>query len=694
MKDYQTEQLRNICLIGHGGTGKTTLSEVILYDCKEIDRIGKVEEGTTTSDFDTEEKKRQISISAAMAHVEWNNTKINIVDTPGYFDFVGEVIESLRAVDTALITVCAVSGVQVGAEKVWDLCKEHNKPRAVFINKIDRENADFDKVLSQLKSKFGTSVVPLQIPIGKEHNFKGIVDIIKMKSKIYDGKTIVTGDIPSDLEDIANDFKASITEVVAENNEALLEKYFSDGELSDEELISGLRSGIAKGEIVPVFCGSALTNIGIQTLLDAVVDYLPSPIEVNVSEGINPKTNVKENRKADVGAPFSAFVFKTIADPYVGKLSMFRVLSGSISSDSLVYNSRQDKNEKVGTLYLLKGKSQLAVSKLSAGDIGAVSKLAITVTGDTLCEAAKPIEYAPIEFPKPCISMSVKAKSKGDEDKISSGLTKLAEEDQTFKLSRDVENAETIISGVGELHLEVIARKLHNKFGAEVALDVPKIPYRETIRKTSDVQGKHKKQSGGHGQFGDVHIKFEPNLASTDFVFVDAVVGGVVPRQYIPAVEKGLRECILHGVLAGYPVVSLKATLHYGSYHPVDSSEMAFKVAASLAYKKGMKEAGPVLLEPIMHLEVTVPDKYMGDVIGDLNKKRGRVLGMEPSDGRQVVIAEVPHAEVFKYATDLRSMTHARGSFTMRFEKYEDVPANISTKIIEEAAKNAVEDEE
>ena len=694
MKDYQTEQLRNICLIGHGGTGKTTLSEVILYDCKEIDRIGKVEEGTTTSDFDTEEKKRQISISAAMAHVEWNNTKINIVDTPGYFDFVGEVIESLRAVDTALITVCAVSGVQVGAEKVWDLCKEHNKPRAVFINKIDRENADFDKVLSQLKSKFGTSVVPLQIPIGKEHNFKGIVDIIKMKSKIYDGKTIVTGDIPSDLEDIANDFKASITEVVAENNEALLEKYFSDGELSDEELISGLRSGIAKGEIVPVFCGSALTNIGIQTLLDAVVDYLPSPIEVNVSEGINPKTNVKENRKADVGAPFSAFVFKTIADPYVGKLSMFRVLSGSISSDSLVYNSRQDKNEKVGTLYLLKGKSQLAVSKLSAGDIGAVSKLAITVTGDTLCEAAKPIEYAPIEFPKPCISMSVKAKSKGDEDKISSGLTKLAEEDQTFKLSRDVENAETIISGVGELHLEVIARKLHNKFGAEVALDVPKIPYRETIRKTSDVQGKHKKQSGGHGQFGDVHIKFEPNLASTDFVFVDAVVGGVVPRQYIPAVEKGLRECILHGVLAGYPVVSLKATLHYGSYHPVDSSEMAFKVAASLAYKKGMKEAGPVLLEPIMHLEVTVPDKYMGDIIGDLNKKRGRVLGMEPSDGRQVVIAEVPHAEVFKYATDLRSMTHARGSFTMRFEKYEDVPANISTKIIEEAAKNAVEDEE
>jgi elongation factor G len=694
MKDYQTQQLRNICLIGHGGTGKTTLSEVILYDCKEIDRIGKVEEGTTTTDYDSEEKKRQISISAAMAPVEWKSNKINIVDTPGYFDFVGEVIESLRAADAALITVCAVSGVQVGTEKVWDLCKEYNKPRAVFINKIDRENADFDKVLSQLKDRFGISVVPLQIPIGKESGFKGIVDIIKMKSKTFDGKAIVEGDVPADLEDAVNDFRSSITEVVAENDESLLDKYFSEGELSDEELVSGLRNGIAKGDIVPVFCGSALANKGIQTLLEAIVDYMPSPADVKALEGINPKTNVKENREASTNAPFSAFVFKTIADPYVGKLSMFRVLSGSISSDSSIYNSSQDKNEKVGTLYLLKGKNQSAVGKLSAGDIGAVAKLSVTVTGDTLSDAAKPIKYNPMEFPQPCISMSVKPKSKGDEDKISSGLTKLAEEDPTFKVSRDVENAETIISGVGELHLEVIARKLQNKFGADVTLDLPKIPYRETIRKTADVQGKHKKQSGGHGQFGDVHIKFEPNPEGTDFKFVDQIVGGVVPRQYIPAVEKGLRECIIRGVLAGYPVVGLKTTLHYGSYHPVDSSEMAFKVAASLAYKKGMKEAGPVLLEPIMHIEVTVPDEYMGDIIGDLNKKRGKVLGMEPQDGKQVVIAEVPHAEVFRYATDLRSMTQARGSFTMKFERYEDVPTNISSKIIEEAAKNAVEDEE
>lgn len=693
MKEYQTQQLRNVCLIGHGGTGKTSLAESILYDCKEIDRIGKVEEGTTTCDYDVEEKKRQISISAAMAPCEWKNTKINIVDTPGYFDFIGEVLEGIRASDSAIITVCAVSGVQVGTEKAWNFCKADTKPRAFFINKIDRENANFDKVLAQLKEKFGMSVVPVQIPIGKESSFEGIVDVIKMKSKRFNGKNIVEDDVPASLLDAATEYRASITEAVAETDEQLLDKYLSEGDLSDNEIISGLRVGIANGDIAPVFCGSALVNIGIQTLLDAIIDYMPSPVQVKAPEGINPKTNQKETRKQDMGSPFSAFIFKTVADPYVGKLSMFRVLSGSISSDSTVYNSIQDKMEKVGTLYILKGKNQTPVSKLGAGDIGAVAKLSVTMTGDTLCDAANPIKYDLIQFPEPCISMSVKPKSKGDEDKISSGLAKLSEEDPTFKISRDVENAETIISGVGELHLEVIAKKLQNKFGAEVSLDLPKIPYRETIRKVSDVQGKHKKQSGGHGQYGDVHIKFEPNTEGTDFMFVDQIVGGVVPRQYIPAVEKGLRECIVHGVLAGYPVVGLKATLHFGSYHPVDSSEMAFKVAASLAYKKGMQEANPVLLEPIMHVEVTVPDEYMGDVIGDLNKKRGRVLGMNPENGQQVVVAEVPQAEMFKYATDLRSMTQARGSFTMRFERYEEVPVNISGKIIEEVSKAAVEEE-
>lgn len=694
MKDYQTNQLRNICLIGHGSTGKTTLAEAILYDCKEIDRIGKIEEGTTTLDYDAEEKKRQISISSAVAPCEWNNIKINIIDTPGYFDFVGEVLEGLRAADAAIITTCAVSGVQVGTEKVWNYCKNANLPRAFFINKIDRENANFDKVLSQLKDKFGMSVVPLMIPIGKEASFKGIVDVIKMKSRIFDGKTVVESDVPADIKDTADEYKAAVTEAVAENDEALLDKYLSEGELSYDELISGLRSGIAKGEIAPVFCGSALTNKGIHTLLDAIVDYLPSPVEVKSPEGFNPKSNEKAVREVKNDAPLSAFVFKTIADPYVGKLSLFKVLSGSVSSDSTVYNVNKEKNEKIGTLYILKGKSQTSTAKIGAGDIGAVSKLTVTGTGDTLCDPANPIKYAPIDFPEPCISMSVKAKSKGDEDKISSGLSKLLEEDPTFKVSRDVENAETIVSGVGEVHLDVIAKKLQNKFGAEVSLDIPKVPYRETIRKMSDVQGKHKKQSGGHGQYGDVHIKFEPNPDGPEFQFVDAVVGGVVPRQYIPAVEKGLRECILHGVLAGYPVLGLKATLHYGSYHPVDSSEMAFKIAASLAFKKGMKEADPVLLEPVMHLEVTVPDEYMGDIIGDLNKRRGRVLGMEPKDGLQVVVAEVPQAELFKYATDLRSMTQARGTFTMKFERYEEVPSNVSAKIIEEAAKETTGEEE
>lgn len=694
MKEYQTKQLRNVCLIGHGGTGKTTLAEAILYDCKEIDRIGKVEEGTTTLDYDAEEKKRQITISAAIAPCEWNNTKINIIDTPGYFDFVGEVLQGLRAADAAIITACAVSGLQVGTEKVWDYCKAANLPRAFFINKIDRENANYDKVLAQLKDKFGMAVVPLQIPIGKETGFKGVVDVIKMKSRIFDGKTVVESDVPADLADTVNEYRASITEAVAENDEVLLDKYLNEGELSYDELISGLRSGISKGEIAPVFCGSALTNKGIHTLLDAIVDYLPSPVDVKAQEGINPKTNEKAVREMKPDAPLSAFVFKTIADPYVGKLSLFKVMSGTISSDTTIYNSNQDKNEKIGTLYLLKGKNQTSTTKIGAGDIGAISKLTVTETGDTLCDASNPIKYSPIAFPAPCISMSVKAKSKGDEDKISSGLNKLSEEDPTFMVSRDVENAETIISGVGEVHLDVIAKKLQNKFGAEVTLDLPKVPYRETIRKVSDVQGKHKKQSGGHGQYGDVHIKFEPNTESTDFMFVDAIVGGVVPRQYIPAVEKGLRECILHGVLAGYPVLGLKATLHYGSFHPVDSSEMAFKIAASLAFKKGMKEADPVLLEPVMHVEVTVPDEYMGDIIGDLNKRRGRVLGMEPQDGLQVVVAEVPQAELFKYATDLRSMTQARGSFTMKFERYEEVPATISAKIIEEAAKNMTDDEE
>jgi elongation factor G len=696
MKEYKVENVRNIEIIGHGGTGKTSLAEAILYNCKETDRIGRVEDGTTVTDYDPEEKKRQISLSAAIAPCEFNNYKFNFVDTPGYFDFVGEVIEGLKAADGVLITVCGASGVQVGTEKAWDFANKSKLPRAFFINKLDRENSNFEKVLNELKEKFGNSVIPLQIPIGKEENFKGIVDVISGKAKLFDAKTktMVDGEAPSDAKSLVDEYKNSLMENVAENDEELLDKYLNEGQLSDEEIIKGLKIGILSGDTAPVFCGSAITSVGIQTLLESIINYFPSPADRGDYEGVKPKTEEKAVRHANASEPFSAFVFKTIADPFVGRLSLFRVISGTVLSDSTFYNANQDKTEKIGTLYVLKGKTQMPVQKLQAGDIGAIAKLQFTVTGDTICDAQNPIIYKGFDFPKPCISMSVKPKSKGDEDKISTGLSRLLEEDPTFKVSRDAENAETIVSGIGELHIEVVASKLKNKFGADVTLETPKIPYRETIKKTSDVQGKYKKQSGGHGQYGDVHIKFEPQYETEDMVFVDAVVGGVVPRQYIPAVEKGLRDAIKKGVLAGYPMINLKATLHYGSYHPVDSSEMAFKTAASLAYKKGVKEAEPVILEPIMHLEIIIPDEYMGDIMGDINRRRGKVLGMEPRDGMQIVVAEVPEAEVFKYATDLRSMTQARGSFSMKFERYEEVPSNIAQKIIENAQKDNEEEEE
>ncbi len=695
MKEYNIESVRNIGIIGHGGTGKTSLTEAILYNCKETDRVGRIEDGTTVCDYDPEEKKRQISISVAVAPCEYSNHRLNFVDTPGYFDFVGELIQGLKAVDAAIISTCAVSGLQVGTEKAWDYANKLKVPRAFFINKLDRENANFEKVLEELRKKFGMAVIPVQLPIGKEAGFKGVVDIIEVKAKMYDakGKTMVDADVPGELQSIIDEYRNSLMEAVAETDEVLLDKYLGEGELSKEEIITGLRKGIVSCDIAPVFCGSAISNVGIHTLLDGIIKYLPSPVDRGVYEGINPKNQEKVQRNANSSEPFSAMVFKTIADPFIGRISMFRVLSGSINADASFYNSTQDKTEKINTLYVMKGKNQVSVPKLKAGDIGAIARLQYTMTGDTLCDPQQPVLYGGFEFPKPCISMAVFPKSKGDEDKISSGLQKLREEDLTFTTSRDVENAEMIVSGLGELHIEVIANKLKNKFGAEVSLDLPKIPYRETIKKIADVQAKYKKQSGGHGQYGDVHIKFEPQYETEELVFVDAIVGGVVPRQYIPAVEKGLKDAMKKGVLAGFPVINLKATLHYGSYHPVDSSEMAFKTAASMAYKKGLKEATPIILEPIVHIEVTIPDEYMGDIMGDMNRRRGKVLGMEPVNGMQVVIAEVPMAEVFKYATDLRSMTQARGSFTSRFERYEEVPAMIAQKIIESAKRDEEEEE-
>ncbi len=687
MKDYKIKNLRNVGIIGHSGSGKTSLAEALLYYTKTTDRLGKIEEGNTISDFDIEEKKRRISISASVVPFEWEDVKVNMVDIPGYFDFIGESIQGMRAVDVAMIVVCGVSGIEVGTEKAWNYVNKIKLPRTFFINKLDRENSDFEKVLTQLKDKFGISVVPIQYPIGKEEEFKGVINVISRRARVFNPKTkeMETAEIPEDLMDKVDECKKMIMEAVAETDEALLDKYFSEGQLSDEEIYSGLIKGCASGDVAPVMCGSALQVIGMNTLLEDIIECFPSPEYAIPQKGLDIKKNEEVYIKLNEEDPFSAMVFKTIADPFVGKLSLFRVITGKITPDAVVYNINKEKQEKVGTLYFMRGKNQLPAKEIIAGDIGAVAKLQYTSTSDTLCDPSFKIRYDKFNFPEPVMSMAILPKAKGDEDKISSGLSRLLDEDPTFKISRDVENAETIVSGVGETHLEVIASKLKNKFGAEVILQTPKVPYRETIKKVADVQGKHKKQSGGHGQYGDVWVKFEPRAEGDELEFVDQVVGGVVPRNFIPAVEKGLRECIHHGVLAGYPVIRLKATLHDGSYHPVDSSEMSFKIAASLAFKKGLEQAEPVLLEPIMHVEILVPDEYMGDVIGDINKKRGRVLGMEPEDGMQRIVAEVPQGEMFQYATDLRSITQARGSFSMKFERYEEVPATEVPKIIENA---------
>ena len=688
MKDYNYKNLRNVGLIGHGATGKTSLAEALLFYTNNTDRLGKVEEGTTIMDYEQEERKRGISLSTSIASFEQENTKINIVDMPGYFDFQGEMYQGMRAVDIATIVVCAVSGVQVGTEKAWDYCEKIKLPRAFFINKMDRENASFEKTLEQIQEKFGMGIIPIQYPIGKENEFNGIVDIISKTALKYDLKTYKTEeiDIPEEMIDKIEEYKQMVMEAVAETDEELLDKYLNNGELSDDDIYSGLIRGCAQGEIAPVLCGSASKVIGIKSMIDSIIQCFPSPENGLKQNAINLSNNEEVFIGVDDKKPFSALVFKTIADPFVGKISLFKVITGKLKGELTVLNTNKEKQEKLNHLFFMKGKNQISTQEIVAGDIGAVSKLQYTATGDTLCSESFKIIYDKINLPESVMPMAILPKAKGDEEKISLSLAKLMEEDPVFKIERDIENAETIVWGLGETHLEVIASRIRSKFGADVILQQPKVPYRETIKGNSDVQGKHKKQSGGHGQYGDVKIKFEPRQdGELDLEFIDKVVGGAVPRNFIPAVEKGLRDCISNGVLAGYPVVGLKATLYDGSYHPVDSSEMAFKVAASIAYKKGLEAAKPILLEPIMNVDILVPDNYMGDVMGDINKRRGRVIGMEPEGKVQKIIAEIPMSEMFSYATDLRSMTQARGSFTSVFLRYDEVPASEVGKILEES---------
>lgn len=687
MKKYATANIRNLALVGHGGSGKTTLAEAMLFNTGAITRFGKVEEGNTTTDYDPEEIRRQFSINASLAPCEFNNHKINVIDTPGYADFIGEVYGALRAADIAGIVVDAVSGLEVQTERVWGIADEYDLAKLVIVNRMDKENANFDETLRVLQEVYTDKVTPIQLPIGAEAGFKGVVDVIKQRAYVTSGSKTATEDIPGDMADAATSAREALIERVAESDDALMEKYLEEGELSDAEFMSGLKKAIASGQVIPVTCTAAATSTGIESLLNTAVDYLPSPADRGPVTGLDPKTEADVERKPAESEPMTALVFKTVADPYVGKLSYFRVFSGSFKANSTTANASRGKKERVGHIFVARGKVTEDVPEIPAGDIGAVAKLADTMTGDTLCDEGKAVIFPAIKFPEPLISVAASAKSKGDEEKLGTSLNRLAEEDPTLSVRRDTETHQTVLSGMGDMHLDIINERLKRKFGVEAQLSAPRIPFKETIKGTASVQGRHKKQSGGRGQFGDVWIKVEPNQRGEGFEFVDQIVGGVVPQQYRPAVEKGIREVMEHGILAGYPVVDLKVTLYDGSYHAVDSSEMAFKIAGSLALKKGFMEAKPVLLEPIMKVDVTVPDQYMGDVIGDLSSRRGKPLGSDPRGRNMVISALVPLAEMATYASTLRSITSGRGAYHMEFDHYEEVPSDTAKKIIEQYEK-------
>ncbi len=684
---YSTDKIRNVCLLGHGGSGKTSLVESILFTTKSIDRLGKVSDGNTACDYDQEEIKRGISISAATVFVDYNGTKINIIDTPGYFDFAGEVCQAVRVADAGIIVQPAKGAVTVGTEKAWKSLSEQNLPKMFYISKIDEENGDYDAIFAALREKFGHTVCPVVIPWGKAPNIEGVIDIAHEKAYKLDGSE---APVPADMASEVSKLRDVLMETVAEASEELMEKFFSGEAFTKEEINSGIAAGVKELSMVPVVCGSGFTAAGTKKLLEIIAEYMPSPADR--VEKCKDAAGETVELKCSEGGSTVLFVFKTTSDQY-GKFSYFKVLSGKADADMTVVNSRTGTNEKLGHIFNMLGKKNIEVKTVGCGDIGAVSKLVETKTGDTLCTPGKVFSVEPIAFPEPCYSMAIAPKTKGQEDKLAGGLNKLAEEDLTFSVENNVETRQMVISGVGDIQIDVICSKLKAKFGVEVELSPMRVPYREKIRKKVEKQGRHKKQSGGHGQFGDVWIRFEPQDETDDLIFAEEVFGGSVPKNFFPAVEKGLRESISKGVLAGYPVVGLKATLYDGSYHPVDSSEMAFKTAASLAYKAALPDASPVILEPIGLLKVVIPDSYMGDVIGDLNKRRGRVNGMNPvSGGLQEVEAEVPMAEMSTYAIDLRSMTQGRGSFSFKFIRYDETPAPVQQKIIEEAKALAVEE--
>ena len=685
MGKYTTAKIRNLGIVGQGGAGKTSLTEAILFNTGMNDRLGKVDEGTSVMDFEPEEIKRGITISSSLNHCEWKEHSLHIVDTPGYTNFLHDTRNCLRILGGAVLVVSAVDGVKAQSTKIWEWCNEFEVPRIVFINKMDRERAHFLKTVDEVEKTLKTRAIAVSMPVGKQDDFRGIIDLVAMKARFFkfDEKgTYDETEIPPEHQEQAERLRTILVEAAAESDDVLMEKYLESGELSEEEILHGLREGALTKAFTPVFCGSATANIGVRNLLNFIVNCLPSPLDRGFQYGSNPKSGEVVHRHPDPQDPFSAMVFKTISDPFAGKLTLFRVYSGTLKSDSIVYNPNKEVTERIGQLYELEGKKQRPLAEAAAGDIVAVAKLKETETGDTLCDGAKPILYeSPLPL-KPVISFALATKGKGDEDKIMSSLHKLVEEDPTLHVSRDEETKEMILSGMGQVHVEVAVEKLKRKYGVDVILKEPKVPYRETIKKAVKQHYRHKKQSGGRGQFADVHIELEPLPRGAGYEYVDKVVGGVVPRQYIPAVDKGVHEAMHHGILAGFPVQDFRVTLYDGSHHSVDSSEMAFKIAGSMAFKEALALAVPILLEPVMRMEITAPDDCVGDVIGDMNSRRGKILGVEPQSGSQIVQVLVPMAEVLKYSQDLRSMTSDRGLFSLEFDHYDEVPPHMTAKII------------
>ena len=695
MQTYKYEKIRNVAILGHGGCGKTTLVEAMAYTTGITKRMGRVEEGNTISDYDKEEQKRLFSISTTLVPILWEDTKINFLDTPGYFDFVGEVEEAVSAADAAVIVVSGKAGIEVGTKKAWDICERYKLPRMFFVTDMDDDNASFRNVVESLKEDYGNRIAPFHTPIRENEKFVGFVNVVKKAGRRFSNNLgeYVDGDIPEYCMEYTNAYRDALMESIAETSEDLMNKFFEGEEFTMVEIENAIRSGVASCDMIPVLCGSGVQARGTFALLQAIDKYFPSPNK-NVITGMSQKTETTFFADYDANKDFSARVFKTIADPFIGKFSLIKICSGVLKSDSVIYNANKGTEEKLSRLYVLRGKEQIEVKELYAGDIGAIGKLSDTQTGDTLSTKANPIIYDPIKMSVPYTYVRYEAKNKGDDDKISQALAKLMEEDKTLKTVNDKENRQSLLYGIGEQQIDVTVSKLLSRYKVDVIVSKPKVAYRETIRKKVQVQGRHKKQSGGAGQFGDVIMTFEPSGdLETPYIFEEKIFGGSVPRNFFPAVEKGVQESVLAGPLAGYPVVGIKATLIDGSYHPVDSNEMAFKLAARKAFKAGIMDATPIILEPIASMKVVVPDKFTGDIMGDLSKRRGRVLGMNPiAGGKQEIIADIPMSELYGYSTDLRSMTGGIGDYSYEFARYEPAPSDVQAKVIDEAEK--VEDDE